>query len=205
VDLLFLRRTLDSAVSCLLDPREEVSLSAIQFLASVLTHCDASTSAMVDTRGAEAEQQQQPTQNLIVEEVHSRIQPSIVSTLMVGCVCGKINRSVLVEGCLLLQRAIPSVVSSMDDFEALIMHGAGGVGGDLSEHFWLGDDALRILLAVCGIILAGGNGTDDHAVKSVPQSKFLNVLTELWGLHQSDTPEALAGSDGVQAFVRKYY
>ncbi|KAL3916301.1 MAG: hypothetical protein SGARI_007985 [Bacillariaceae sp.] len=88
----------------------------------------------------------------------------------------------------------------MDDFEALVMHGAGGVGGGLSEHFWLGDDALRTLMAACSRVLSGGRG--DGAAEQ--RLKFSRMMTDLWDLHQSDTPQALAGSDAVQEFIRKY-
>jgi hypothetical protein len=84
--------------------------------------------------------------------------------------------------------------------EALIMHGASGVIGDLSEHFGLGDDALWILVVLCSTILT----KNDNAAQSVTQSKFVSMLTELWGVYQS-IHEALDGSDGVQAFIRKKY
>ncbi|KAL3908182.1 MAG: hypothetical protein SGILL_008581, partial [Bacillariaceae sp.] len=98
---------------------------------------------------------------------------------------------------------IPSVVSAMDDFEALVMHGAGSVGGGLTEHFSVGDEALRVLMAQCNRVLSNSNaaGSSTHNAHS---SEFRAMMRDLWELHQCETPEALTGSDAVHSFVEKY-
>ena len=165
-DVLLLRQALDSAVPCLLHPQQELSLAAIYFFESTLSHCDSSDETV---------------QHVVVEEFNSRIKPSILCTLLMGCACGKINILVMHDACRLLFKLMQSL--SNDDLQALVVQSLS------PENFLLGDDVHRTV--VSGII-------------DISLLDLESMMTALWQFHQFEKPEALQRSENTQRFCQQY-
>jgi hypothetical protein len=122
--VLLLRRALDSAVPCLLDPQAELSVASISFVESIFAYSDSSDETV---------------QHIIVEEFNSRVKSSVLCTLLMGCTCGKINASVIPDACCLLFKLIRPL--SHADLRALVEQSLN------QDNFLLGKEVQRAVLS----------------------------------------------------------
>mmetsp|Transcript_20608 Transcript_20608/g.38566 ORF Transcript_20608/g.38566 Transcript_20608/m.38566 type:complete len:280 (+) Transcript_20608:314-1153(+) len=190
--VLLIRRALDSAVSSLLDPQYQVCWNSIAFLESIMD---------VLTRNSFLQEPQH------VEEFRSRICPSILCTLLMGCTCGKIVSVALPDACRLLIRtwwlmsSNTTWRSSEDLLRSLVLQSLS------SDCFLLGEEArATVLMYLCSHTSAQNRSTSEAKTTTTTSTshEFERMVTQLWELHQHETPQALQNSDVVRRFCIQY-
>lgn len=176
---LLLRPAVESAVASLLETDVDTCRGAMEFLEATLILSQSSSN---DIRR-------------IVDEILSRMWQNIISGLVVGS-CGKLRAVNLDDAASLLRRILlvssstesTSASTSYEETQSNLLQALA------SEHFLLGNNGRN----ACLHFLTKSSRSD---VTKEVLSKFLH---DLWELHQTENAEAVAESDAVAKFCRKY-
>jgi hypothetical protein len=144
---------------------------------------------------------------------------NMVSTLLVGCVCGKVDERVLLPACQLLWKSLPNSTMS----PALL-------AATLDEHFWLGSNAQQIVwngISQRMIRAVSPSDADAASTKTTisdgehrdhKATMLLSLFKDSWQLHREvadnssstggpsfhDATKTMPESDAIQEFCRRY-
>jgi hypothetical protein len=171
------RRSVESAVSSLVEADVDTSQSAMEYLASTVKLTQSSSG---DVRHA-------------AEDALSRVYSSIILMLVAGS-CGKLHNSTLGAAAILLSHVLvltssPSAsITVRDETEAMIVQALN------DGHFLLGIKAQNV----------SRNVLTRCSRNEIVAADLAIFLADLWDLHQIQCSDSLEGSEVVDRFCRKY-
>jgi hypothetical protein len=171
------RRSVESAVSSLVEADVDTSQSAMEYLASTVKLTQSSSD---DVRHA-------------AEDALSRVYSSIILMLVAGS-CGKLHNSTLGAAAILLSHVLvltssPSAsIAVRDETEAMIVQALN------DGHFLLGIKAQNV----------SRNVLTRCSRNEIVAADLAIFLADLWDLHQIQCSDSLEGSEVVDRFCRKY-